>query len=134
MAVNYNSGAIASTLASESDLSAAQYTFVIQGVQDLACKSPANGTSQPIGVVANKPAAGQAATVVHAGVTQVKCGGTITRGDLLKLKNDTSGTVEAATAATGATFQILGRALQSGAANNIITALVDCLGSGGREA
>ena len=134
MAINYDSGAIKSTLTSESDLSASQYTFVIQGTADLTCKSPVNGDSEPIGVVSNKPGTGQAASVIHAGVTQVKCGGSVTRGDLLKIANDTTGRVITAAAGSGDTFTVVGRALASGAANNIITALVGCLNSGNHEA
>ena len=134
MAINYDGGAIKSTLLSESDLSSSQYTFVIQGTADLSCKSPANGDSEPIGVVTNKPSANQAAMLVHAGVTQVKCGGSVTRGDLLKLANDTTGRVITAAAGSGNTFTTVGRALQSGAANNIITALVGCLNAGNHEA
>ena len=134
MAINYDSGSIKSSLLSQSDLSSSQYTFVIQGTADLTCKSPADANSEPIGVVTNKPSANQAAMVVHAGVTQVKCGGTITRGDLLKLTADTTGRVQAATPGSGDSFTIVGRALQSGAANNIITALVGCLNSGNHEA
>lgn len=134
MAINYDAGAIQSTLTSESDLSSSQYTFVMIGTADLSCKSPADGNSEPLGVVTNKPAAAQAASVIHAGVTQVKCGGSITRGDLLKLTADTTGRVQAATPGSGDSFTIVGRALQSGAANEIITALVGCLNSGNHEA
>tara|TARA_R100001015_G_C4560725_1_gene120626 strand:- start:343 stop:747 length:405 start_codon:yes stop_codon:yes gene_type:complete len=134
MAINYDGGAIKSTLTSESDLSSSQYTFVIQGTADLTCKSPADANSEPIGVVANKPSANQAAMVVHAGVTQVKLGDTVARGALLKLTADTTGRVQTATPASGATFTIVGRALESGSANEIITALVGCLNSGNHEA
>tara|TARA_A100001391_G_scaffold191227_1_gene164439 strand:- start:426 stop:830 length:405 start_codon:yes stop_codon:yes gene_type:complete len=134
MAIGYDSGAIQSTLTSESDLSSSQYTFVMIGAADLSCKSPVDANSQPLGVITNKPASGQAAAVVHAGVTRVKCGGSITRGDLLKLTNDTTGRVQTATPGSGDTFTIVGRALENGAANNIITALVGCLNSGNHEA
>ena len=135
MAIQYDGGAIKSTLLCESDLSSSQYTFVMIGTGDLTCKSPVDANSEPLGVVTNNPAANQAASVVHAGVTKVKVSAAVTRGALLKLSADTTGRVTTATPASAATFTIVGRALESASgANEIITALVGCLNSGNHEA
>ena len=133
MAIQYDSGAITATLTAEGDLSSNQYHLVkFDTAQNLSCAAVAAVTDQPIGVLTNKPTDEQAASIVLAGVTKVKCGGSVTRGDLLKVTAD--GRVQTAAVGQGNNFATIGQALTTGAANEIITAAINCLGAGNREA
>tara|TARA_R110002020_G_scaffold64898_3_gene171764 strand:+ start:2549 stop:2947 length:399 start_codon:yes stop_codon:yes gene_type:complete len=132
MAIQYDGSGITSTLTAEADLSAKQYFILKQGAADLGCDL-SNATTQPLGVLTNKPTSGQAASVVHCGVTQVSAGAAITRGALLKV--DANGQVVTAAIGSGNTFCTIGKALQSASgANSVITALINCLDSGNQEA
>ena len=71
-----------------------------------------------LGVLQNKPIAGQTANVMLYGITKAIAGGTVTQGDLVT--TDANGKV--VTAATG-NF-ILGRALESAAAGGVFSVLL----------
>lgn len=106
----------------ENDLSAGQYKCVELSAEDQVdiCDG---ATDFVLGVLQNKPLAGEAAEVRIHGITKAVSDGTtpIAVGDILGV--DTSGRVVKLTAAAGA--KSLGRALQaSSAAGTIISVLL----------
>lgn len=102
------------SLVAGADLSAKQYFFVAVSADGQI--DPAGDGAMADGVLQNKPdAAGKAATVAIGGITQVICGGTVTRGG--PVASDAAG--EAVDAATGDI--ILGTALETGADGQVIS-------------
>lgn len=110
------------SLVATSTLAAKQYYFV---------KLDANGQivvagsgNYAIGVVQDKPAAGQVGSVCGPGdVTKVYCGGTFAAGD--EVSSDSSGK---AVAATSGAF-VLGQALTAGADGYVATIIYQPKGS-----
>lgn len=111
------------TLEADADLSGVQYRFVtVTGVH--TCGAIAASGVRADGVLQNDPAAsGRAATVAFSGVSKVEAGGTVTAGDEVAV----DGTGRAVTAATG--NQIVGLALSSGAATELISVLLQYRGA-----
>lgn len=111
------------------DLSAKQYYLVdcdaatsTSGVTNVITPSAAGAAA--IGVLQNKPAAGQTAEVLLLGITKAVAGAAIAAGDLLM--SDSTGRVITATAAGAfpATHFIIGRALNAAAAAGVIVSVV----------
>lgn len=69
------------TLLANADLSAKQYFAVkTANASDVTKAALAGDGEQIIGVLQNKPASGEAATIAISGVTKAKAGGVITAG------------------------------------------------------
>lgn len=103
------------TFIAGADLSAKQFTFVIQNTTDRTVVSATDGQAAN-GVLINDPASGEAATVVTAGRVIVEVGtGGLTAGD--DVASDDNG--EAITAATADI--IVGKALETAAAGERTT-------------
>jgi len=109
------------TLEAGADLSSAQYKMVkLSAGKAVLC---AAATDVPVGVLQNKPASGEAATVCISGASKVLAGGTIASGDLVG--TDASGTADTKIAGTDTTEYVVGRALVGGASGEILTALIN---------
>lgn len=106
---------IRETYIAGADLSAKQWTFVIQNTTDRTVVSAGNGAAAD-GVLINDPESGAAATVVTHGRVMVEVGtGGLTAGDNVGV--DANG--EAVEAATGDI--VVGRALETAAAGTRTT-------------
>lgn len=100
------------------DLSAKQYYFVkMSGANTVDVTSAI--TDKTIGVLQNTPTSGQAAEVCLFGITKVVADGNLTAGNLIGTSND--GQADAITAGTDTTVYVVGQALESGAAGEIVT-------------
>ena len=126
MAYQYDGSGMTITLTAAADLSALQYCFVklTAGNTVNACAAT---TDKPIGVLLNKPGANQAATILIAGVTQVKSSGVIAFGASIGVEG--AATSRAVTAATPSANPCVGTALEAAAANEIFSASINCLAS-----
>jgi hypothetical protein len=106
---------IRETMIAGADLSAKQWTFVIQNTTDRTVVNATDGQAAD-GVLINDPISGAAATVVTAGRVIIEVGtGGLTAGDAVA--SDLNG--EAITAATGDI--IVGKALETAAAGTRTT-------------
>ena len=100
------------------DLSASQYCFV-QLATDSQVDAVASAGGDAIGILQNDPAAaGRAATVGIAGISQLKLGGNVTAGDKVQSHTDGTGLL-AATA-----DHVLARAIDGGVAGDIVRVLL----------
>lgn len=112
------------TLVAAEDLSALQFSVVDVDSAGKAITPAADG-GRGIGVVQNKPAIGQSATIVTTGVTKAKVGtGGITAGQTAQAL--TNGTITAGVAGDHA----IGIALATGDAGDIIPLLLTPGGGG----
>lgn len=127
MAYQYEGGAIVITQTATLDLSASQYELVMcDTANDSQVVVCAATTDTPLGVLLNKPGAGEAATVLCAGVTKLATGAALANGALLGV--DATG--RAVTQAPANANPVFGQALTtSGGAGEIITAAINCLSS-----
>lgn len=100
---------------STNDLSAAEFLIVAQDASNDGSVVAAAASTDPIvGVLQNKPKAGEPALVQWAGSSKVIAGGTVTRGD--RVTSDASG--HAVTTTTNKAV-IVGVALQSAVSGDI---------------
>lgn len=106
------------------DLSGKQFHFVkLSGAGQVTACSAA--TDVPVGVLQNKPTAGQAAEVVVVGVTKVSSDAALARGDLIGTSAD--GQADKKVPGTDTTEYVVGQVITaSGAAGGLATALVNC--------
>lgn len=81
-----------------------------------------------VGVLTDKATAGQAAAIQVSGIAQMKLGGTVAKGDQVKV--DTSGRAVAASASDVANGASIGRCILGGAVNNIGAILLTNFGQG----
>lgn len=106
------------------DLSAKQYYFVkisSAGKVDV-CSAV---TDVPIGVLQNKPASGQMASVRIIGITKISSDEALTAGNAIGTSAD--GQAQIVVVGTETTVYLAGRALSTtGGANEIGTALINC--------
>lgn len=113
-------------LTAGADLSGSQFYLVklhSTAGQVVLC---AAATDVPVGVLQNKPTAGQAAEVVALGITKVAGGAALSLGALIG--PNASGQAAAKVAGTDTTNYVIGRVLEAtGAAGGLATALVNCL-------
>jgi hypothetical protein len=97
----------------------APYTIVKPGSNDYDVVAAAAATDKIIGVTTEVGAvSGEPCDVIHDGIADVKLGGTVTRGDLIT--SDANGNGVTAAPATGANARIVGIALVSGVAGDVI--------------
>lgn len=112
------------TLEAAADLSAKQYYFVkiTSGGKADVC---AAATDRPVGVLQNKPTAGNTAEIVVSGVTKVSSDAGLTAGNLIGTSGD--GQADAKTPGTDTTEYVVGQMLTTtGGANVIGTAVINC--------
>lgn len=127
MAYQYDGSGIKITLTAAADLSSLQFCFV-KITADNTVNACAATTDRPIGVLLNKPsAAGQAAEILVAGITKVKCSGAITVGNNFGVEGAATSRAAAVTAPNA--NPAFGTAFEAGAANKVITAAINCLAS-----
>lgn len=103
------------SLSAASDLSAKQYHFV-KLASETTVDIVSASADTPIGVLMNKPAAGEAAEVCVLGIAKVKANSSITFGQVI-------GTVSTgkAEANPGTTQKVMGQAIQDASANDVFT-------------
>lgn len=101
------------SLVAASDLSASQYKFVKLDTAGLAA-AVAAATDVPVGVLQNKPTAGQTAAVMVYGVTKVQGDADLARGNLIGTSAD--GQADAKTPGTDTTEYVRGIVLEDNAA------------------
>jgi hypothetical protein len=112
------------TLEAAADLSAKQYYFVKIDSNGKAAAVTAI-TDVPIGVLQNKPTAGQAAEIVVVGVSKVSSDAALNEGDLIGPSGD--GQADARVIGTDITHYVGGQMLTAtGAAAVIGTAIINC--------
>lgn len=110
------------TLLAAADLSASQYCFVILDNTGKVALPTATG-QVVIGVLQNKPTAGQVCEIMVMGVTFLKADGVgLTAGDKIEALT-TTGTAQVA---AGAGTNINGVALETAAAAAVFSALINC--------
>ncbi|MGE3510717.1 MAG: hypothetical protein AB7N65_17730 [Vicinamibacterales bacterium] len=108
------------------DLSSKQYHFVrldgANGRKVVVCDAV---TDRPVGVLQNDPTAGQMATVMVTGISQVVANADLAAGDTIGTSND--GQAAAYVAGTDTTKYIVGWVRDANtAAGGIITAVINC--------
>ena len=107
------------TVPASADLSSHQYKLMTVNSSGLAALGTAS--TLIVGVLQNKPtAAGEASSLCWAGVSKVKAAGVITAG--ARVTSDANGLAVAATSAGDA---VIGVALATSAANDIIPVLIN---------
>jgi hypothetical protein len=113
------------TVLANSDLSGQQYHFVkFHGTATIdAVVGIAAATDLPLGLLQNTPGAGEEADCRLSGISKAIAGGTITRNDLLTI--DATGAVVKATIGTDTTKYVVGRALESGVAGQVVSIILD---------
>lgn len=106
------------------DLSGKQFYFVkMSGANTVTVCAAA--TDIPVGVLQNKPTAGQAAEVMSIGVSKVSSDAALSRGNLIGPSAD--GQADAKTPGTDTTEYIVGQVIgASGAAGGLATAMINC--------
>lgn len=105
------------SLVAAADLSAKQFCGVTVNSNGQAATADAD--DQVVGILQNKPASGQAATVAYGGVSKAICGGSVTAGN--RVTTNASGQIVAATTAGDS---VIGVALQTGATGDVIAVLI----------
>lgn len=108
-------GNVLSNLTAENDLSALQYHILEAGGTVGQADVCDGATDKPIGVLQNKPTAGQAVSYMVDGTTKLVAGGAITAGDEVGTKNDGRGVTKTADA-----DWVIGRARTSSTTNGDI--------------
>lgn len=122
----YDNWGLDITLVAAADLSAAanQYKFVELDNDGKVTVCNA-ATDKPVGVLQNRPASGEAATVRVLGVSKVQADASLNEGDLIGTSAD--GQADAKTPGTDTTEFVVGMMLTApGAAGRIGTALINC--------
>lgn len=130
MAFEQNPYAIKITLVAGADFSSSQYKFVSKPGAPVtgtpSCTIVASPTVRPFGILQNAPKQNFEAEVTVSGITKVLVGtGGITVGDAIGAGSD-GAAVSLTPVASSATKYIVGTALQSGAAGDIIAVAISC--------
>ena len=127
MAYQYEGGAIVITQTATASLATSQYRLVmVDTANDSSVVICGATTDTPLGVLLNNPGAGEAATILCAGVTKLAAGAAVANGALLGV--DATG--RCVTQAAANANPVFGQALTtSGGAGEIITAAINCLSS-----
>ncbi len=102
---------------------ATQFLIAKFGADDDTLSQATASTEELVGVFQHTTtAAGQEVRVMLDGISRVKLGGTVTRGGLLT--SDANGKAVAIGAVAGTNYAVIGRALASGVADDIIPVLI----------
>ena len=124
MAYEFSNYSVKVTLVAAADLSTKQYTFVKLDANGAAV-SASSATDIPIGVLQNAPISGQEAEVLIVGGTKIVAGAALNEG--AQIGTSTAGKAVALVAGTDTTKYVLGTIItESGADNNIVTAVINC--------
>jgi len=100
------------------------YTIVKFGANDFGVVPAAAATDKLIGVTREfGSASGEPSDLIHDGITYVKLGGTVARGDLLT--SDASGQAIVAAPGVGVNNRIIGYARQSGVVGDVIDIVIE---------
>jgi len=100
------------------------YTIVKFGANDFGVVTAAAATDKLIGVTREfGSASGEPVDVIHDGITYVKLGGTVARGDFLT--SDASGQAVTAAPGVGVNNRIIGYARQSGVIGDVIDVVIE---------
>ena len=100
------------------------YTIVKFGANDLGVVSAAAATDKLVGVSREfGTASGEPVDVIHDGITYVKLGGTVARGDFLT--SDATGQAITAAPGVGVNNRIIGYARQSGVVGDVIDVVIE---------
>jgi hypothetical protein len=125
MAYEISNYSLRITLQAAADLSGSQYCFVKVDSNGKAALCTAV-TDKPIGVLQNQPISGKEAAVVVEGGTKIKVGtGGVTVGDRIGTAA-TTGQAVPYVAGTDTTKYLVGTVLQTGAAGDLVPAVVSC--------
>ena len=121
----YEGNQITWSFVAAADLSSSQYKFVKLDsngkIADIAA-----ATDVPIGVLQDKPTAGQTGTVVMFGITKVQADASITAAQAIGTSAD--GQADVKIAGTDITEYAVGQVLlAAGAAGRIATVVIDCI-------
>jgi len=108
------------------DLSAKQYYFVKLSAANTVNVCTAI-TDIPIGILQNKPESGEAATVCLFGISKVSADGTLAAGNLIGTSADSQ--ADAIAAGTDTTVYTMGQALETAAAGDTVSMLLNPTGS-----
>jgi hypothetical protein len=130
MAFEQNPYAIKITLVAGADFSASQYKFVTKPGAPVtgtpSCLIMTSATARPFGILQNAPKQNLEAEVTVSGITKVLVGtGGVTVGDAVG-SNASGDCVALTPVASSATKYIVGTALQTGAAGDIIAVAISC--------
>lgn len=102
---------------------ATQFLIAKFGADDDTLSQATASTEDLVGVFQHTTtAAGQEIRVMLDGISRVKLGGTVTRGGLLT--SDANGKAVAIGAVGGTNYAVIGRAMASGVADDIIPVLI----------
>jgi len=100
------------------------YTIVKFGANDLGVIAAAAATDKLIGVTRELGSnSGEPVDVIHDGITYIKLGGTVARGDFLT--SDASGQAVVAAPAAGSNNRIIGFARQSGVVGDVVDVVLE---------
>lgn len=120
----YQVPGFSSTLTAGADLSAKQFYFVKISAANTVTVCAA-ATDIPCGVLQNAPESGEAANVMHYGISKVSSNAAITAADLIGTSSD--GQAVTADPDGSAEAYYVGQAITtSTAAGGLISALIDC--------
>jgi len=117
MAYDLTAGATCATFIASGDLSAKQYRFVKMSANNTVAICTAI-TDVPVGVLQNKPTAGQAAVVCISGISKLESGATLAAGAICGTATD------AQAQAAVATQYPVALVLEGSAADEILTAMI----------
>ena len=100
------------------DLSADQYSFVVQDSSSGLVRRPDSGTERALGVLQNAPLAGEAAVVRIAGVTKVVANAALAVGALVTLEYVSATDAGKAAATTTARAKVRGVVVEASGAED----------------
>ena len=127
MAYDQSGSGILITLTAAADLSAKQYNFVKLDANGDVVLTDASGTGEiPIGVLQNAPTSGQAATVMIVGISKVEAGVAFDEGVKIACSDSGSSADDGQAVAADASDNVVGQTITAGAADEYITAAINC--------
>ena len=127
MAYDNTSGATDWSGEAAADLSSNQYNFVkLDGSGNVALCVANSAGQKPIGVLQNKPTSGQTALVRIIGITKLEAGVSFDEGDLLAASDASSLADNGQAVAADSGDYVCGQAIVAGAADEYITAVINC--------
>ena len=127
MAYDQSGSGILITLTAAANLSAKQYNFVKLDANGDVVLTDASGTGEiPIGVLQNAPTSGQAATVMIVGISKVEAGVAFDEGVKIACSDSGSSADDGQAVAADASDNVVGQTITAGAADEYITAAINC--------
>ena len=127
MAYDQSGSGILITLTAAADLSAKQYNFVkLDGNGDVVLTDASSAGEIPIGVLQNAPTSGQAATVMIVSISKVEAGVAFDEGVKIACSDSGSSADDGQAVAADASDNVVGQTITAGAADEYITAAINC--------